>query len=217
MIDDKLLTYLQGFLTPKRVDLFKEVLAQRTRHFTVVAEDVRHLHNTSAVIRSCEAFGIQDVHVIEELKGKRIDKEIAMGAQKWTSIHRHAAVKDAIQSLKAKKYQIVATTPHHKSHTLASFDVTKPAALFFGREAEGLSEYVIDTADSYIYIPTSGFTQSLNISVSAAIIIQSVMQRLKESGISWQLSVDEQKELELLWTKQNLKNIDKIMAKFEQD
>lgn len=213
-MSNDLLNYLQSFLTQERKDKFTEVSSQRTRHFTVVTEGLRHLHNTSAVIRSCEAFGVQDVHVIDEKSGKRIDKEIAMGAQKWTSIHRHASVDNVMDELREKGYRIVATTPHHEAHTLADFDITQPAALFFGKESIGLSQNVIDKADDYIYIPTFGFTQSLNISVSAAIIIQDLMHRLKDSDIDWKLKEDELKALQLQWTKDNIKSLKQVMERY---
>ncbi|MAZ29557.1 MAG: rRNA methyltransferase [Cytophagaceae bacterium] len=215
-MNEDLLTYIQGFLTPERVGKFKEVSSTRTRHITVVTEGLSHLHNTSAVIRSCEAFGVQDVHVIEEIRGRRIDKEIAMGAQKWTTIHRHAWAKDAINDLKGRGYRIVATTPHHTAHTLANFDIKDPAAIFFGKESIGLSETVLDEADAYIYIPTFGFTQSLNISVSAAIIIQELMDRLRNSTIAWKLTEEEQLELQLTWAKANIKNIQGILQRYGQ-
>ncbi|WP_416442248.1 TrmH family RNA methyltransferase [Leeuwenhoekiella sp. A16] len=213
-MNKELLQYLESFLTQKRVDLFKQVASQRTNHFTVVNEDVRHLHNTSAVIRSCDAFGVQNVHVIEEKIGRRIDKEIAMGAQKWTTVNRYNNVHETIENLKKDGYRIVATTPHHQAHTLQDFNINTPAALFFGREAEGLSDAVINEADDYIYIPTSGFTHSLNISVSAAIILQNLMQRLQNSSVNWQLSPKEQIELRLQWAKRHMKNYDELVERF---
>ena len=216
-MDHDLLKYLQSFLTENRLDKFKAVLEERTRHFTLAVEDVGHLHNTSAVIRSCEAFGVQDVHVIEELHGKRIDREIAMGAQKWTDIHRYSSSSEAMDSLRQKGYRIVATTPHLKQHTLENFDVSQPAAIFFGSEAKGLSKQVLDAADDYIYIPTSGFTQSLNISVSAAIILQRLTHRIKEAQINWRLTEEERFDLELRWTKQNINEVEKIVKRYKSN
>ena len=103
-MDAQLFAYLEDFLTERRRELFKEVLAQRTKHITVVTEGVYQLHNTSAVVRSCDIFGIQELHVIEEIEGRRIDKEIAMGAQKWVDVNQYATTKDCIQSLKKQGY-----------------------------------------------------------------------------------------------------------------
>ena len=110
MIDLKLLNYLETYLTDQRRERFTEVLNQRTRHFTVATEDVYQLHNTSAVMRSCDVFGIQDMHVVEEINTKRIDREIAMGAQKWVDLHRHSTTKSALKTLKAQGYHCLLYT-----------------------------------------------------------------------------------------------------------
>jgi tRNA (guanosine-2'-O-)-methyltransferase len=211
----ELIEYLETFLTRRRQDLFKQVLDERTRFLTVAIEDVGHLHNTSAVMRSCDAFGVQDVHVIEELKGKRIDREIAMGAQKWTSVKRYDSTKNALAKLKSEGYQIVATTPHHTAHKLEDFKLDKPTALFFGSEKDGLTETVIEAADEYIYIPTFGFTQSLNISVCAAILLQELTQRLRNSSLDWKLKPKDIEEIKTLWLKRNLKDYDALVAQFK--
>lgn len=211
----ELIEYLETFLTPRRQDLFKQVLDERTRFLTVAIEDVGHLHNTSAVMRSCDAFGVQDIHVIEELKGKRIDREIAMGAQKWTSVKRYDSTKNALAKLKSEGYQIVATTPHHTAHKLEDFKLDKPTALFFGSEKDGLTETVIEAADEYIYIPTFGFTQSLNISVCAAILLQELTQRLRNSSLDWKLKPEDIEEIKTLWLKRNLKDYDALVAQFK--
>ena len=211
----ELIEYLETFLTRRRQDLFKQVLDERTRFLTVAIEDVGHLHNTSAVMRSCDAFGVQDIHVIEELKGKRIDREIAMGAQKWTSVKRYDSTKNALAKLKSDGYQIVATTPHHTAHKLEDFKLDKPTALFFGSEKDGLTETVIEAADEYIYIPTFGFTQSLNISVCAAILLQELTHRLRNSSLDWKLKSADIEEIKTLWLKRNLKDYDALVAQFK--
>jgi tRNA (guanosine-2'-O-)-methyltransferase len=176
MIDIDFLHYLEGFLTDNRKEKFVEILKNRTNHFTVAIEDVYQLHNTSAVMRSCEVFGIQELNVVEQKFGKRIDTEIAMGAQKWVDINRYNTMQNCIDDLKQKKYQIIATTPHNDSCMLSDFDITKRSAIFFGTEKQGLSEEVLQQADGFLKIPMVGFTESLNISVSAAIIIQDIYQ-----------------------------------------
>ena len=188
MIDLKLLEYLESYLTENRIARFQEVLSQRTKYFTIATEDVYQLHNTSAVMRSCDIFGIQDLHVVEQHNLKRIDREIAMGAQKWVDLHRYQSSKQCIETLKSKGYQIVATTPHENDLLLEDFDVTKKSCFFFGKEDMGLSEIVMQEADCYLKIPMVGFTESLNISVSAAIILQHVTTNLKKTEIQWQLT-----------------------------
>ncbi len=214
MIDIKLLDYLESYLTENRRTRFNKVLSQRTKHFTVATEDVYQLHNTSAVIRSCDVFGIQEVNIVEEINSKRIDREIAMGAQKWVDLNRFHTVKDCIKDLKSKGYQIVATTPHTNDCLLHEFDVTKKSCFFFGRETEGLSQEVLDNADCYLKIPMSGFTESLNISVSAAIILQHVTTKLKQTEINWQLTETERHEKRLDWIKKTIKSYDKIVERY---
>lgn len=214
MIDLELLQYLETYLTENRRARFDEVLAQRTKHFTVATEDVYQLHNTSAVIRSCDVFGIQEVNIVEERNSKRIDREIAMGAQKWVDLNRFHSVKEALKSLKQNGYQIVATTPHENDGMLHEFDVTKKSCFFFGRETEGLSQEVLDQADCFLKIPMVGFTESLNISVSAAIILQHVTNKLRQTEIDWQLTLAERQEKKLDWIKKTIKSYDEIVAHF---
>ena len=217
MIDIDYLNFLENILTDNRKERFLEVLHNRTKYFTVAVEDVYQLHNTSAVMRSCEVFGIQELNVIEERFGKRIDKQIAMGAQKWVDINRHDSVSNCISTLKQQGYQIIATTPHEKDSTVEKFDISKPSALFFGTEKEGLSEEVMKRADGFLKIPMVGFTESLNISVSAAIIIQDLTNRLRRSDIDWKLTDAEILEKRLDWARKSIKDIKRIEARYFEE
>lgn len=208
-----LLEYLENMLTPQRIDLFKRVLSKRTNHFTVVAQDIYQLHNASAVLRNCEVFGIQNMHIIEEKLGKTIDREIAMGAQKWVDVNRYSSVKACLKNVRQQGYQIVATSPH-KGIALQEFDISTPAAICFGSERDGLSEEILDTADEFLHIPMVGFTESLNLSVSAAIVLQELTYRLRRSDVNWQLTDQQIIEKRLQWTKNNLKSIDTILARY---
>ncbi|HCQ14108.1 RNA methyltransferase [Flavobacterium sp.] len=214
MIDLDYLAFLENILTDNRKERFQQVLSKRTNHFTIAMEDVFQLHNTSAVMRSCEVFGVQQLNVIEERYTKSIDKEIAMGAQKWVDVNRFDSISGCISSMKSKGYQIIATTPHENDCDLDDFDISKPSALFFGTERDGLSEEVLQNADGFLKIPMAGFTESLNISVSAAIIIQNLMSRLHKSDIKWQLSEEEILEKRLQWAKNTIKDIKRIEERY---
>jgi tRNA (guanosine-2'-O-)-methyltransferase len=168
-------------------------------------------------MRSCEVFGIQELNVIEQKFGKRIDTEIAMGAQKWVDVFRYNSVQSCMDEMRAKGYQIIATTPHDESCFLHEFDITKPSALFFGTERDGLSQEVLDQADGFLKIPMVGYTESLNISVSAAIIIQDITTRLRQSAINWHLTEDEIWEKRLDWTRKSIKDIDFIERKYLEE
>lgn len=213
----ELLDYLETIITEERKQRFIEVLQYRSKHFTIAVEDVFQLHNTSAVMRSCEVFGIQELNVIEQRFGKRIDKQIAMGAQKWVDIIRHKNSLECIASLRSKGYQIIATSPHNDSTFLEDFDISRPSAIFFGTEKEGLSEEVLKNADGFLKIPMVGFTESLNISVSAAIIIQNLMQRLRASDINWRLTEEEILYKRLDWSRKSIKDIDFIERRFYEN
>jgi tRNA (guanosine-2'-O-)-methyltransferase len=212
--DHDFLNYLEGFLTENRKEGFLRVLQNRTKHFTVAMEDVYQLHNTSAVMRSCEVFGIQELNVIEQKFGKRIDTEIAMGAQKWVDVFRYNSVQNCLDAMRAKGYQIIATTPHDDSCLLHEFDITKPSALFFGTERDGLSKEVLEQADGFLKIPMVGYTESLNISVSAAIIIQDITNRLRQSDLDWKLTDEEVWEKRLDWARKSIKDIEFIERKY---
>lgn len=162
--DINYLAYLETFITEARRDKFLAILSQRTKHFTIAVEDIFQLHNTSAVMRTCEVFGIQELHVVEEKYGKTIDKEIAMGAQKWVDINKYDNTQACIDALKGQCYKIIATSPHDESCFLDDFDITQRSAIFFGTERLGLSEEVLAQADGFLKIPMHGFTESLNIS-----------------------------------------------------
>lgn len=131
MIDQHLLKYLEDFISEERKERFLEVLETRTKYITVAIEDLFQMHNASAVIRSCEVFGVQEAHVIEDRYGQRLDKNIAMGAEKWVDVIRHDNSKNCIKKLRDKGYKIIATTPHKNDCSLSDFKIDDKIALFF--------------------------------------------------------------------------------------
>ena len=216
----ELIEYLSACITPERNQLFDKVLAQRTSYITVVLEDIFQPQNASAVLRTCDCFGIQHVHVIENRNTFTVDTEVAMGASKWLSIHNYNRTKnnslEAIRNLKSKGFRIIATTPHKNEMLLPDFDLTKgKAALVFGSELPGISEHIMKEADEFLKIPMYGFTESFNISVSAAIILFHLTEKLKNSqGIEWQLNPNEIMEIKLQWLRNTLKSSKLIEKRF---
>lgn len=215
-----LLIYLEGFVTEKRKELFKTVLDQRTRHFTLVLENIYQQHNSSAVVRSCDIFGVQDVHVIENTYSSKVSRHVARGSQKWLTFHNYKKdtnnTEDCFHNLRQEGYQIIATTPHNDSCYLHDFDISKKSAFVFGVEKEGVSDYAMENADGFLKIPMVGFTESLNISVAAAIILENLTTRLRQSEIDWKLSEFEIKELYQEWIQKSIKNVDKIINHYLQ-
>ncbi len=217
MVDPGLIAYLESFVSEDRLRRFSEVLQWRTRYITVAMEDVYHLHNASAVIRSADVFGLQDVHIIEERFGKRLDKKIALGAQKWVDIHRYPTTEACLKSLRNKGYRILATTPRKDALTLGELTVDHKIAFLFGAEKEGLSEKALEKADDLIHIPMVGFTESLNVSVAAAIVLQRATSLLHASSVDWKLREEEREEKRVEWIKKSVRNLDKIIARYHQD
>ena len=215
-MNQKLLTYLERFITDERKERFLEIISQRTNHFTVAMEDVFQMHNTSAVVRTCEVFGVQQAHSIEGRFGKRLDAKIAMGAQKWVDVFRYDNTQDCIDTLRNKGYQIVATTPHKDAYFLNDFDISKKSAFFFGTEKEGLSEQVLSQADTFLKIPMVGFTESLNISVAVAIVLQQLTDKLRRSEIPWQLSEEERLLTLIEWTKKSVRNVKDVLKRYKE-
>ncbi len=208
----KLIKYLSGFITERRMELFERILEYRTRYITVVLEDIFQPQNASAVLRSCECFGIQDIHIIENKNEYRINPDVVMGASKWLNLSRYQEKEfntlDAISGLREKGYRIVATTPGEGSIALEEFDIEKGKfALLFGTELTGLTDIAINQADESIRIPMRGFTDSFNISVSAAIIFHQLTLALYRSDVDWKLKEKEKDELMIHWLNTSIKHL----------
>lgn len=217
-----LIEHLSGCITENRLALFKQVLAKRTRYLTVLLEDIYQSQNASAVLRTCDCTGIQDVHIVEERNPYEINRDVALGAEQWLSLHYYRKENDnlsrAIQILRKQGYRIVATTPHKEGTTPESFDLQKgKAAIMFGTELNGLTDQALDQADEYIQIPMAGFTESYNISVSAAITLYTLRKRLEDSSLSWTLGEEERLQLLLGWLRASVKKSDLIENKFIRD
>ena len=211
MDDNKLIANLESFVTERRKLLFEHILEHRTRYITVALEDIYQSQNASAVLRTADCFGIQDIHIIENRNEYQINPDVSLGSDKWLSLFKYNATKnntrEAVKKLRKSGYRLIATTPHGNTTTLPEFDLTKgKIALFFGTELQGLSDDLIEQADERLRIPLYGFTESFNISVSAAIILHTLTERLRASSISWKLSSGEKKQLKLEWLRNSIKN-----------
>ena len=221
MIDQKFLHYLEEFVSDKRKETFQKVLKDRTRHFTVVLEDIYQPHNSSAVIRSCDIFGVQDVHVIQNKYSSKVSRHVAKGSQKWLDIKKYnksaTNTQDCLDTLRGEGYQIIATTPHNESCFLHEFDITKKSAFVFGVEKEGVSDFVMNQADGFLKIPMVGFTESLNISVAAAIILQHITTKLRTTDVYWKLSDIEKQTLYFNWIQKSIKSIKKISEHYYEN
>jgi len=214
----ELINYLCTFLSEKRKARFDEVIAQRTGHLRIVLENVYQGHNASAVLRSCESFGVQDVHFIENRNQLRISDDVAMGSSNWLSIHRHNSsdnnTLDAIQHLKSLGYRIVATTPHKNDCTIDKLPVDKKLALIFGTELDGISQDVFDHADEFVKIPMYGFTESFNVSVCAALCMYELTTRIRNEVPDHLLSDQEKLNVYFDWLKNSVDHSEALIANY---
>ena len=158
--------------SPRRLVRAEAVLAARRRRLTLVLEDALDRHNVSAVLRTCEAFGIQDVHLVgSEQVSAEINPAVASGAERWLTLHRHDGVASAIVALRAQGYRLYVSHLSPEALPLGALPRDERAAYVFGNEQSGVSQEWLDVADARFVIPTSGFTGSLNLSVAAALVI----------------------------------------------
>ncbi len=210
----QLVALMAAYVTERRMQLFEEVVQNRTRHLTIVLENIYQPHNASAVLRSCDLTGVQDVHIIENSNAYTVNPEVAMGASKWLTLKHYNTsddnTPDAYRHLRQQGYKIVATTPNLKSVNPDELDLSQKVALIFGTELTGLSSYAIQNADEYLQIPMMGFTESFNISVSAALSLYTLTQRLHKSEINWKLSVEEMTDIKLQWLRNSIKRSEVI-------
>ncbi len=204
----KLLNHLMSFISEERKKRFSDIINFRTRHLTVVLEDIYQSHNASAVLRSCDLTGVQDIHIIENKNEYDVNPEVALGSSKWLNLIKYNSNEnntlDAYNKLRGKGYKIIATTPHKNSKDLDSLSIDDKTAIVFGTELTGLSNIAIDAADEYLRIPMYGFTESYNISVSAAITLFTLTQRLHKSDINWKLDTNEITDIQLDWARNSI-------------
>lgn len=219
--DDFVLQEFYKIITPNKVDLFERIAPQRSRHLVVGLENIQQDHNASAIMRSMDCLGFQELHLIEKNNNYQFQRDIALGSARWLDVVQHQTppepVLDAIDSLRKKGYQIVATSPHHKATTPLDIDISRPIALFFGAEKHGISEELKANADDFLHIPMHGFTESFNLSVSVAILLNSLRTRLASSNIDWQLPQTEQTALKIEWCERILNGGPQLAKKFREE
>ncbi|GHT23887.1 tRNA (guanosine(18)-2'-O)-methyltransferase [Bacteroidia bacterium] len=215
MLEEEITKVLKDYATEARCGKLEAILAQRTRYLTVLLEDIFQPQNASAVLRTCDCFGVQDVHIIETFNRYQVNPMVVKGADKWLTLHKYAGYADALSHLRTNGYRIVATSLREGSKPLYEFDLSKgKCALVFGNEHRGVSDELLNAADEHVQIPMYGFTQSLNISVSAGIALHYLMGELKKSAINLSLSEAEKAVLLAQWLQQSVKKSELILHRF---
>lgn len=211
-----LMSYLEQFVTPHKIDIFNTIIHNRTRYITVLLEDIFQSHNASAVMRTCDCFGLQDLYILEKKYNFSVTKEIALGSSKWLTLHKYEAAHDdpviPFKKLKEKGYRLIATKPDENCTDIHDLNLEKgKIALMFGTERNGLSEMALEYADEFVKIPMVGFTESLNISVSVAVSTFHLTTLLRRSSIPWQLDENERSEVKLNWLINAINDSEKIL------
>tara|TARA_B100001287_G_scaffold81608_1_gene67979 strand:- start:4263 stop:4949 length:687 start_codon:yes stop_codon:yes gene_type:complete len=219
-LDEKVYLELVQLVSDNKRELFDEIAAQRTDYINVVIENLYKEHNASAVLRTCDCYGIKKLHVIENENQYKVNRDIALGAGKWVDVETHTRGEtpaiNCMKTLKKRGYEIIATTPHTNQFDIYNLPIDKPMAFFFGTEFSGLSDEVLDQSDMLVKVPMYGFTESFNISVSAAILLSTLRKRLIDSNFKWKLSNKDQITLKIEWCVKNLSKGKEIEAEIRR-
>ncbi len=215
-----LLEHLSAHVTEKRLEKMTRILAWRTRHLTLVMEDIYQSQNASAVLRSCECFGVQDVHIIENRNTYEINPDVALGSSKWLSLFKYNRenfnTTACLTSLRDQGYRIVATTPHKDDCLLEELPVDRKTALVFGTELDGLTHEAMSMSDAFVRIPMLGFTESFNISVSAAICLYHLAPRIRNTVSNWELTEEERTDVMIGWLLQSVRNPENLLNHYKK-
>ena len=214
-----IIDYLSGFVNEERRERLAKILSQRTRHITVVLEDIYQSQNASAVVRTCECLGIQELHVIENHYEYRLNPAVVQGASKWIDLIKHNQAEQdntraCIEQLKQRGYRIIAMAPAPAGKSVEQLDTRDKLALCFGSEEPGLSANLQALADETVRIPILGFTQSYNLSVSAGISLYTLVSILRNSTINWQLDESDATDLYIKWLAQSTQSGQSLLEKY---
>ena len=221
MTDQELYDRLSDFITDNKRSLFDRLAAERTRHVTAVLEDIYQPHNASAVVRTCDLLGVQDIHIIENRNKFTVNPDVTLGSSKWTTMHRHRGGDSnslaCLNALRKSGHLIVVTSPQASDITPNTIPLDRPLAFCFGTELTGASDALMENADVHLRIPMHGFTESYNISVSAAIVLYTVMERLRASDVQWRMPDAERLALKLEWARKVVRSSNHLEQRFRDE
>ena len=180
-------------VTFSRLRRIAGVLKKRQPDLVVVMENIKNPHNVSAILRSCDAFGIQDVYVIKQEKVLGVSKRVSSGAHKWLDIHFFSDTESCLKYLKDHGFKIYVTHLSSEAIDIRRADFTKKVAIVVGSELEGVSDSALKYADLNIIIPIVGFVQSFNVSVATAIILYEAFRQRDEKGYYKRARMDKER------------------------
>lgn len=204
---------LAPFLTDERRARIDAVLSERTRTIVPVVEGLVNMGNVSAVMRSAEALGCQDFHVVTGGESFKDSKRTSQGAEKWLDVFQWSAATDCAAYLKSQGYRIVATHLSKESIPIGDLDFTTANAIIFGNERDGISGEMLRLADANVTVPMVGFVQSFNISVAAAVTLyHACRDRLDRQGHHGDLTAEEIEELRAVYYLRSVNRAEQILA-----
>jgi tRNA (guanosine-2'-O-)-methyltransferase len=184
-------------VSPERQARVQQMLSDRLGSICVIAEAIHRRHNTSAILRSCEAFGVHEVHLIT---GEfRTSRGAARGAERWLDLHRWASIGACVAHLKGRGYRIFVGDLAADAHTPETLPVDGPVAILFGSELNGVSDEARALSDGAVIVPMRGLTESLNVSVAAACVLQRVTERRRDRVGGGDLPVERQEVFFTAW------------------
>lgn len=218
---DKLLFHhLSRFVSDHKKAFVSKVLDHRTRYITVVLENIYQSQNASAVLRTAECLGLQDIHIVENTAKYQLNVRVLKGSDKWLNLHRYNTkginnTETCFNGLRARGYRILVADPAADGVSIEDVDVTEgKVALVFGNELRGASDFAVGQSDQKVRIPMYGFTESLNISVSVAISLNTLLGKLRHSEIECGLSEEEKQVIMLAWYRKIVKRSDILVREF---
>jgi tRNA (guanosine-2'-O-)-methyltransferase len=207
--------YFEEFVSAERKARLKEVLSHRTRKLVLVLEDILDPHNASACIRSSEAMGLQELHVVAPRHAFTPTAGITQGADKWMDIKHHSGIDSCLEHLHERGFTVAAGVLDEGAVPIQELDFSRPMALVFGNEHEGISPQMVAACDQHFYVPMYGFSQSFNISVATALAVHyAVSQRVRIFGANGDLASDDMDALYSRWVFQSVKMGDAMLKRY---
>jgi tRNA (guanosine-2'-O-)-methyltransferase len=214
-----LLAHFDKFVSDHKRETIQKVLADRTRYITVVLEDIFQSQNSSAVVRTCECMGLQDIHIIENTTKYLVNTRVLKGANKWMNLIRYRDrnsdnTAQCFTQLRKQGYRIYTADPGEGGISIHDVPIEEPCAIVFGNELNGATDYALSNCDQRVKIPMFGFTESLNISVSVAICLNSLITKLRNREGDYSLRDEERELLTLQWYRKIVRRSDLIEREF---
>lgn len=218
-MNSEVLSRLYELISPTKRDLFDSVARERTNYVTVVLEDIVKEFNSSAVMRSCDCFGVQELNIIAENQAFEVRRDIAKGSGSWVTVNTYSGNESpgikCIENLKSRGFKIISTSPHAEK-SIEEISIDQPIAVVFGTEKYGISDSIIAHSDELVKIPMYGFTESFNISVSVALILNQLRNRLNASDFNWKLNAEEQTLLKIKWCTKFIRKGERVEAEIRR-